>query len=136
LTFARLAIEPELADRAALRIDKKITMDLSRIDNALNSAIAASDIAGYLRENHRFHTTLYAAYDAHVLADMVQGLWLRAGPSMRVICGRMGTANLPDLHAETLAALSRADPHAAAQAIREDIGQGLAQIRDAATAPD
>ena len=55
-------------------------------------------------------------------------LWLRFGPSLRVVCGRYGTSNLPDRHDEALAAMRAGDAEAVATAIREDIEQGISQI--------
>ena len=128
IIFARNALEPELARRAAARLSAADIDRLAQVDAALNDAIAAGDVQGYLRENHRFHHDLYARAEAPILAAMVQALWLRIGPSLRVVCGRIGTANLPDLHDETLAALRARDDVAAARAIRGDIAQGHDQI--------
>ena len=62
----------------------------------------------YLVENHRFHSDLNSLADAPILTGMVDRLWLRFGPSLRVVCGQMGTRNLPDRHKDVLAALSHA----------------------------
>jgi DNA-binding GntR family transcriptional regulator len=56
---------------------------------------------------------------------------MRTGPSLRVVSGRYGTANLPDMHDETIAAIIEGDAARAAQAIRTDILQGLGQIKTA-----
>ena len=60
---------------------------------------------------------------------MVDGLWLRFGPSLRVVCGLFGTRNLPDRHKDLLAALDARDSAAAAEAMHQDVSQGMAQIR-------
>jgi DNA-binding GntR family transcriptional regulator len=51
------------------------------------------------------------------------------GPSLRVVCGRFGTSNLPDKHADLLAAFREGDAAKAAQAMAEDVSQGMVQIR-------
>jgi DNA-binding GntR family transcriptional regulator len=96
----------------------------------LNAAIANGDVPGYLLHNYRFHSGLFAAAGAPVMAEIVDRLWLRFGPSMRVVCGRFGTLNLPDCHAEILGALHRQDAEAAAHAMREDVAQGMKLILD------
>jgi DNA-binding GntR family transcriptional regulator len=63
-----------------------------------------------------------------VLLAISEMLWLRSGPSLRVMLGRHGTANLPDKHREALAAMRARDPDAVEQAIRDDIEQGIAQV--------
>ncbi|WP_442772383.1 GntR family transcriptional regulator [Paenirhodobacter enshiensis] len=129
LTFGRVALEAELARRAALVATPALTQELRAIDAALDRAIGQGDARGYLRLNHRFHMTLYAAADSAILSQAVNGFWLRAAPSLRIMCGRLGTQNLPDMHHETIAALERRDPGAAAAAIARDIRQGMDNIR-------
>ena len=57
------------------------------------------------------------------------GLWLRVGPSLRIVCGRYGTSNLPDQHGLALDALAAGDPPKVRAAMEQDIAQGLNQIR-------
>ncbi|MCK0103031.1 GntR family transcriptional regulator [Pseudohalocynthiibacter sp. F2068] len=129
LTFARLAIEPHLAYLASQKILPEQIEKLSEIDKALNVAIANGDVRAYLEQNYRFHAGLYRISEAHILRSIVSTLWLRVGPSLRVVCGRFGTYNLPDKHQEALDALRIGDADAAANAIKEDLRQGLEQIK-------
>ncbi len=137
LDFMRKSLEPELARRAAVRITAKQIAELRNQDCALNAAIDLGDIHAYLRHNYDFHAFLYGIADAPIIAATVDRLWLRFGPSLRVVCGRYGTLNLPDKHAELLAAFARRDPDAAAKAMADDVHQGMVQIRSAicATSP-
>ena len=66
-----------------------------------------------------------------IIAATVDRLWLRFGPSLRVVCGRFGTLNLPDKHADLLTALENGDIAAAAQAMAGDVEQGTLQVRAA-----
>ena len=66
-----------------------------------------------------------------MLLDMARSLWLRFGPSLRVVCGLSGIEGLPDGHVEALAAMRAGDAGALANAIRNDIAQGVEQVRDA-----
>ena len=129
LGFARLAIEPHLAEEGANRATDACLDDLARFDRLVDSAIAAGDIGAYLENNYRFHFRLYAEAGAPVLTKIAASLWLQMGPSLRIVCGRYGTANLPDKHSEALAALAAGNPKAAARAIKDDIRQGLGQVR-------
>ena len=129
IALARLAIEPELARLAVENMDDAAIAGLREIDDALNRAIAAGDVRGYLETNTRFHMQLYALSKAEVLMAIADMLWLRGGPSLRVVLGRWGTANLPDKHADALAAMRARDGAALAAAIAEDIGQGFEQVR-------
>ena len=133
LGFMRLALEPELTRRAAGRMTPARLARLGEIDAELNTAISKGDISGYLTQNYRFHTTLYDGADAAIMAATVDRLWLRFGPSLRVVCARFGTGELPDKHADLLAALGSNDVEAAVTAISEDVAQGTKQIKTALT---
>jgi DNA-binding GntR family transcriptional regulator len=62
------------------------------------------------------------------MTEIVERLWLRFGPSLRVVCGRFGTENLPDMHKDILAALCEGDGDKAAAAMEADVIQGMEQI--------
>ena len=128
--FMRKTLEPHLAGRAVENMDEDLITDLVKQDNALNDAIAQGDIKAYLLNNYLFHARLNDAANAPILKATVDRLWLRFGPSLRVVCGRYGTLNLPDKHADLLAALKDRNKAAAEQAMAEDVEQGMMQIRE------
>ena len=134
IAFARLTIEPRLAELAGSRTSADLVLRLEALDQGIDRAIGKGDVHGYLAGNHRFHFALYEASDAPVLEDMARSLWLRFGPSLRVVCARVGTLGLPDQHGEALAAMRAGDEHGLARAIRRDIAQGIDQVRDALAA--
>ena len=127
--FARLSIEPELAKLAAERMTDSCLNELLDHDARVDDAIRTGDIERYLEFNYRFHFRLYDQADARILRHIASSLWLQIGPSLRIVCGRYGTANLPDKHSEALAALREGDTVRAAAAIADDIRQGLGQVR-------
>jgi DNA-binding GntR family transcriptional regulator len=131
VAFARLAIEPDLAARAAGRLTPAAIDRLVAIDAKVNRAIEAGNLPEYLAANHAFHFALYEAADAPVLLDLARSLWLRAGPSLRVVIDRFGREAAPDLHSEALAAMRAGDAKALAAAIRRDIQQGVDHVRQA-----
>lgn len=136
VAFARLTIEPRLAELACARLTPERIATLEAIDAGIDRAIRAGDIQGYLSGNHHFHFALYEVSEAPILEDMARSLWLRFGPSLRVVCARVGTGNLPDLHDAALAAMRAGQPAALARAIERDIAQGVDQVRDALAAGD
>lgn len=129
LTEARLALEAVLTKRAVLLISEAEIAELAEIDARLDSAIERGDVSLYLKENHAFHARLNEIAQAPIITALVDGLWLRFGPSLRVVCGQFGTRNLPDRHKEFLAALKERDSDAAVEAIQEDVIQGMDLIR-------
>jgi DNA-binding GntR family transcriptional regulator len=131
VAFARLAIEPNLAARAATRLTTAQIDRLQAIDAKVNRAIDSGNLPDYLAANHAFHFALYEAADAPVLLDLARSLWLRAGPSLRAVIDRFGRETAPDLHREALAAMRAGDAKALAAAIERDIQQGVEHVRQA-----
>lgn len=129
VAFARLSIEPKLAQMAAARLTPSLIARLVALDGAVDRAIAAGDIPGYLASNHAFHFCLYEASEAPVLVDMARSMWLRFGPSLRIVCARNGRDTLPDRHSEALAAMAAGDSVALQEAIYRDLAQGIDQVR-------
>lgn len=131
LAFARLTIEPRLAELAAAALTPKLIAQLAALDDRVNAAIRSGDVSGYLTANHAFHFALYEASGAGVLVDMARSMWLRFGPSLRVVATLAGAAGLPDQHAEALAAMRAGDGARLARAIHDDINQGVEEVRAA-----
>lgn len=131
VAFARLAIEPKLAELAAPKLSGAQIDRLEAIDGAVNRAIEAGKLPDYLAANHAFHFALYEAAEAPVLLDLARSLWLRAGPSLRAVIDRYGREAAPDLHREALAAMRAGDAKGLASAIERDIQQGVDHVRQA-----
>ena len=129
VAFARLTIEPKLAEMAAAHLTPALIARLQSLDNTVDLAIRAGDIPGYLESNHAFHFCLYEASGAPVLVDMARSMWLRFGPSLRVVCARFGSDALPDRHSEALAAMRAGDAGGLRDAIERDIAQGVDQVK-------
>jgi DNA-binding GntR family transcriptional regulator len=129
VSIARLTLEPILVEKAGALMTPRLIAELAGLDEAVNLAIRTGDIPMYLESNHAFHFALYEASGAGVLVDMVRSLWLRFGPSLRVVCARVGTLGLPDQHAEALAAMRAGDLPGLRRAMERDIAQGIDQVR-------
>ena len=129
IAFARMTVEPKLAEMACAHVTPALLAQLRDLDRPITAAIKAHDVQSYLQNNHAFHFALYEASGAGVLVDMARSLWLRFGPSLRVVVSRDGALALPDLHIEALIAMDRGDATAVAQAMQRDIAQGVDQVR-------
>ncbi|MEY8803080.1 GntR family transcriptional regulator [Leisingera sp. XS_AS12] len=128
LIFVRKTVECELARRATPHVTEAVIAQLTAIDTALDTAINTGDVAGYLVQNYSFHSLLYAHAEAPILTDIADRLWLRFGPSLRVVSGRLGTQSFPDRHKDILEALRRRDADMAALAMERDVCQGMEQV--------
>lgn len=131
MIFARISIESELSRRATANLKPADIDQLEKLDQRLDQTISDGDVSGYLRLNHQFHETLYAHADSPILNDLAERLWLRFGPSLRVVCGRFGTHSLPDRHKDIIASLRAKDAEKVAKATAQDIEQGMELMSDA-----
>ena len=106
-------------------IDEIGLNQLESLDSGLDSAITRGDIGAYLRHNYEFHKTLYSFAEAPILESLADNLWLRYGPSLRVVCGRVGTQNLIDHHKQAIAAVGNGQFDEAAAAMSADVNEGI-----------
>ena len=130
---ARQALEVELARRAfphlSDHLDKLQTLDL-----AVDDAIMAHDGPAYVSTNRAFHFTIYEQANAPVLLALTEQIWLRLGPSMRIVYKRLGgTPPDVDMHKAAMTAITQNDPAAFCRAIEADISQGMDILLDGAT---
>ena len=133
IELVRLTVEPELAEAAVARCEPNDINELERLDDQVDQAIQRGDIHGYLEANYRFHFHLYRLADAQILHRIAETLWLRVGPSLRVVCGRYGTANLVDHHQAAIHALRQGDAQKTREAMTQDIRQGMGFIQQTST---
>ena len=132
--FLRFELETELARRAAKFIKKEHVGRLTELDNNIDKALESGDIEAYLEGNNQFHFTIYTIANSPVLFDTARSLWVRIGPNLRRVCGRYGTANLPDKHNELLQAFRAGDGRAASKAMHGDLQQSLALVTEPSVA--
>ncbi len=131
LAFMRLSLEPKLAEMAAVNLTAHAIVKLEALDASVNRAIIKGSIPDYLESNHAFHFALYDLAGAGLLLDITRSLWLRFGPSLRVVIAQSGGLGLPDRHLEAINAMRAADVPGLARAIERDITQGIEQVRAA-----
>ena len=124
----RLLLEPEAAALALPAIDAKLVRRLRAADAAIDAALASGDVVAYMENNHAFHFLIYRARGEGVITRMIEMLWMRFGPLMRVVYGRVGTARLVDQHQQALDAIARGDAQALRRAVAGDIADAQALI--------
>lgn len=129
IAYARGAVEGELAYRAFPALRARAA-EIEDIDARVTAALTSRDVAGYMAANRAFHFAVYRAAAAPVLEDLAEALWLRFGPSMRIVCDALD-GRLPgtDFHRVAIRALGADDRDGFRAAIVEDIAQGMDLIR-------
>lgn len=131
LLLARLALEPELTRRATKKVTDEDLTQLKTIDATLDASIQSGNIGAYLQHNYRFHAHIYAMAEAPILASVTDGLWLRFGPSLRIVFTSLQIEDEQDMHKTMLRAMQAGDGDAAAEAMAADVRQGMTHLQSA-----
>ncbi|KFC70056.1 Transcriptional regulator [Bosea sp. LC85] len=134
LTRLRLVVEGFAAEEAAKAASEAEIDEIAQHEAAFRQAASADppDAAGAVAANRNLHFTLYEAARMPTLVEMIERLWLKAGPilnlDMRHEPRRLDGGSAVVSHAALLDALRRRDPQAARAALEADITAAAAHI--------
>lgn len=125
ITLIRLALEGLAAERAAQEGSSQTTEILEKLQEKINSALHDKDYTSVLRYNKEFHFLVYHLARLPHLITMIEGLWLRIGPSLYNLYpefaeGKQGVRN----HEMAMEALAERDGPALRAAFENDIRDG------------
>jgi DNA-binding GntR family transcriptional regulator len=122
LLQTRMLLEGEAAERGSLRLDAKQIKTLRALHQRMAKALAAGQGADYLAANEDFHVLLYRAAGSPLLFELIDKLWLKAGPiSNQLFDTPEPRTILNEAHGELLRALELRDGAAVRRAIARDI---------------
>jgi DNA-binding GntR family transcriptional regulator len=122
----RIALEGLAAEKAALLIADS---ELDRIDGLCAEVTAAAerhDAPTYFAKNQEMHFSVYRAARSPLLLDMIEGIWLRVGPTLNYLfddirfAGRAAATNAPIVDA-----LRSRKGSAAREAVVHDISHAM-----------
>jgi DNA-binding GntR family transcriptional regulator len=118
----RVALEGVAAERAARHAGSEALAALDTCFDRLAAAARSGDPTAFFRANWLFHCQLVAAGASSVMMGMIEPLWLKMGPVLRLSkpdAARMMKA-VP-VHGEITAAIRQRNPAAARAAVARDI---------------
>jgi DNA-binding GntR family transcriptional regulator len=124
----RLALEGLATEQAAELITPPELAEVRAACECMQAATEASDVARYLENNWRFHAGIYRAAHSRLLLGLIEGLWLRAGPMIRLVPGPGHFEHSMRSHRAALKALERGDGPAARDAIERDLRDAAQDI--------
>lgn len=137
LLRCRLLLEPEAAALAMPNFGPAELRGLKSLDAQIDAALRTGDVNAYMENNFNFHFAIYRAQGGTTLNQLIETLWLQFGPYMRVVYGRLGTAQLVDQHQRAIDAIAHRDESELREALGEDIAEGMGLIgRSGFTAGD
>lgn len=127
----RFALEGLATEQAAGLITASEVAAVEHACEAMSEATKVFDVSAYLENNWRFHAAIYEAARSRLLLEMIEGLWLRAGPMIRLVPSRAHFERSMRSHWAALEGLKRRDAAAARAGIERDLeeaAQDLARI--------
>jgi len=116
----RARVEGMAAAIAARKITDDGVRQLEQINQSVKEAHDTGKMGEVLKANQSFHFALYRTTASSVLLPMIEGLWLRCGPTMYFSLSSPGLWDSSS-HVDILTALKRRDPKAAEDAMVRDI---------------
>jgi DNA-binding GntR family transcriptional regulator len=88
----------------------------------MDTALAQGNAQAYLAANEDFHVMLYKAAGSPLLFELIDTLWLKAGPiSNQLFDAPEATAVLNGAHADLIKSLARRDSAGVRRAVEKDI---------------
>jgi DNA-binding GntR family transcriptional regulator len=118
----RMLLEGEAAERGSSRLEAAQIICLRSLCERMAKALARADATDYLAANEDFHVLLYRAAGSPLLFELIDKLWLKAGPiSNQLFDTHAASACLNDAHADAMRAIERRDSAAVRRAIERDI---------------
>ena len=127
----RIELEGLAAERAAERVTADELALIEERVRLMEAAARKGDIEAYIRENWAFHTAVYRASHMEQLLAIIEGLWLRIGPYVRLMMpDRDAMIHSMPNHHDIFSALGRRDAKAARRSIAADISESGAHLRE------
>ncbi len=125
----RMSLEGLAAEKAAIRITPKELDELDTHCKNMDVAIKANDNSEYLQSNWAFHRVIYKAAQSDLMMDIIETLWMRAGPLIRLaLPGKGHMQHSMEHHIRALEALIRRDPVVVRAAIEADISSAATDL--------
>ena len=122
----RIALEGLATEAGAQHLTREA---LRRLQQAHAEMNRMKNVGEYLAKNQEFHFTLYQAAGMPVALQMIESLWLQAGPLLNLAIGEYGFEGAQDHHRELLEQLAKHNVKGARSAIEADITDAARIIR-------
>jgi DNA-binding GntR family transcriptional regulator len=127
LCRARIAVEGLAAELGAPKLTPDDIDGLKKIAAEQHAIGRSSNVYDLMERNQQFHFTIYRASGSDVLLQLIETLWLRFGPYMRLLSAsveplmRSGEIDPADPHVAIIEALEAGDVSRSRDAVVDDI---------------
>lgn len=125
----RIALEGAAASAATAKFDDAGLRELDRLHAELMEAFARQDYRSVLVNNRDFHFAIYRRADLPMLLSMIEGLWLRMGPTLNLLYSNFSKRDWADragvgFHDEIVRSLREGDADAVKRHVTADLITG------------
>lgn len=118
----RMLLEGEAAERGCLKLEAAGRIALRKLCQRMAKALKANQPADYLAANEDFHVLLYKAAGSPLLFELIDTLWLKAGPiSNQLFDTPEASSVLNEAHEDLMRAMDKRDAAAVRRAVERDI---------------
>lgn len=129
LLAIRLLLEGHATQAGVPRMSRQAVDDLERLNTKFAAAIESGSVKESLELNRQFHFSIYRAAEMPELFAIIEGLWVRVGPTLNLLHpgyqrGRRGLNN----HLAALEAIRAGNADLAKAAIERDLVDGAEHI--------
>ena len=130
LASIRMLVEGAAAEQAAILAGPAIVGTLQRVNDEMASAVLAGDRALFRSANQQFHFCIYSAANSPVMSNVIETLWLQAGPYLSLSFADDSSVPIvaQTRHEQAIEAMLRSDGTAARLAIAGDITDAMDKI--------
>ncbi|MBM3484288.1 MAG: GntR family transcriptional regulator [Alphaproteobacteria bacterium] len=125
----RVALEGLAAERAAKHLSEAEIDRLDALTQGMAEAARLNEPQRYLALNTDFHHSIYRAAQNPVLLDLIEKLWVQAGPQFNFLFHTVGVPMRTIApHEAIIAALRAGDGAGARQSVQRDISESIPDI--------
>lgn len=121
LTRVRVEIESIAAEWATPNVSATDQAKLQGLVDVMAKAAQDGDTRAYVRGNHEFHFTVYAASGSEALLTTIEGLWMQVSPYFHLLHSSGNYVAANEEHKMILEAIRAGDAKACASHFRDDI---------------
>lgn len=132
----RIALEAAAACAALDKFDKAEISELRDIQDELAKAFDGHDYKGVLARNRDFHFAIYRKAGLPIMLGMIEGLWLRLGPSLNLLYSTLSKKDWAHregtgYHPEIISAIQQRDSDEMRKHIISDLTTGRDRLEHA-----
>ncbi|MEM8988139.1 MAG: GntR family transcriptional regulator [Pseudomonadota bacterium] len=129
----RAVLEKRATILAAPNVGQTDLAQLRESALALREATKNDDIIAYLQANRALKFGIYEHAHSPVLLELIQNLWLKAGPMLRRLANDLPNMGHPECPDHVLQYIERGSGEAAAEVLAADILTGMKDILSSTT---